>query len=549
MKRQVFIIGLDGATFDIINPLIEEGYMPCLKKLIAKGAYGPLKSTIPPISGPAWLSLATGLRPESTAIYDFCCRKDKRNFRLSSLSSSDYKGRAVWDYLSNAGKRVLIINFPMCIPPYRVNGFMSAGIGASRKGEFTYPPEFGEELDRLAGGFYEISIPYHDRCYNDTELFLNDLQRVLSKKIQVTKCLLKEKRWDFFWVVFSETDWLQHIMWRHIDESHPCYEGDRSRKFCRKFKQIWSLIDEAIGRFSAIVGEDTNMFIHSDHGFGANSGVFKLNVWLEKEGYLNWRGGHDVILSQAKKSIFAFCETVSKRINPYRLAPGLHRLARRAKNMFAYSVIDRLDLERSRAFDPGHTIPFGGIYINSEIVGSAAEKRILIGEIAGRLYDWGKANNVKVDIWHKDSSCDGESETGPDLIVGMDDWECVVIKDRLKGKVFERRPYSSRHTGSHRMNGIFIAAGPDVHYRKLPCVNIHELAPVILHLFNQPIPFNMDGRLIKQIFNDEYLKKHPPELMVEKPFDRIHRIGENRKNLPVHDEAAVQKRLRGLGYL
>jgi predicted AlkP superfamily phosphohydrolase/phosphomutase len=426
---------------------------------------------------------------------------------------------------------------------------MSAGIGASRKGEFTYPPEFGEELDRLAGGFYEISIPYHDRCYNDTELFLNDLQRVLSKKIQVTKCLLKEKRWDFFWVVFSETDWLQHIMWRHIDESHPCYEGDRSRKFCRKFKQIWSLIDEAIGRFSAIVGEDTNMFIHSDHGFGANSGVFKLNVWLEKEGYLNWREGHDVILSQAKKSIFAFCETVSKRINPYRLAPGLHRLARRAKNMFAYSVIDRLDLERSRAFDPGHTIPFGGIYINSEIVGSAAEKRILIGEIAGRLYDWGKANNVKVDIWHKDSSCDGESETGPDLIVGMDDWECVVIKDRLKGKVFERRPYSSRHTGSHRMNGIFIAAGPDVHYRKLPCVNIHELAPVILHLFNQPIPFNMDGRLIKQIFNDEYLKKHPPELMVEKPFDRIHRIGENRKNLPVHDEAAVQKRLRGLGYL
>lgn len=549
MKRRVFIVGLDGATFDVINPLIEEGYMPHLKKLLAKGAYGPLRSTVPPISGPAWLSLATGLRPERTAIYDFCCRKNVKDFRLSALSSSDYKGRAVWDYLGNAGKRVLIINFPMCIPPYRVNGFMSAGIGASRKGKFTYPPEFAEELDRLAGGFYEISIPYHDRRYNNARLFLNDLQRILNKKIQVTKCLLKEKQWDFFWAVFSETDWLQHIMWRHIDRSHPYYGGNRSRELCRDFKQIWNLIDEAIGSFIAIVGEDTNTFIHSDHGFGANSGVFKLNVWLEKEGYLNWQGGQNAILSRAKKLIYNLCETVSKRINLYQFAPNLHRLGRKAKRMFAYSVIDRLDLKRSRAFDPGHTIPFGGIYINGEIVGGPAEKSALIGKIAGSLYDWGKANNVKVDIWHKDGLRDGESGLGPDLIVGMDDWGCVVIKDSLKGKVFERRPYSARHTGSHRMNGIFIAAGPDVRRCKLPCVDIHEPAPLILHLFNQPIPSDMDGRLIKQILNDEYLQKYPPELAAEKSLNRMRRIGEDHKTPLVYDELAVQERLRGLGYL
>ena len=138
MKRKILIIGLDGATFDIIDPLIKEGAMPNVEKLVKKGAVASLQSTIPPISAPAWLSLATGLKPEKTGVFDFLYRQDD-SFQLHKVTSASYHGRAVWDYLSRSGRRVGLLNYPMLYPVYEVNGFMTAGIGASLDGEFTFP--------------------------------------------------------------------------------------------------------------------------------------------------------------------------------------------------------------------------------------------------------------------------------------------------------------------------------------------------------------------------------------------------------------------------
>ena len=154
MKRRILVIGLDGATFDIIDPLIKEGVMPNLKKLTEHGTVGSLQSTIPPISGAAWVALATGMKPEKTGIFDFRYRRDN-SFKLYGVTSAAYYGRAVWDYLCQAGKRVGILNYPMLYPVYEVNGFMTAGIGASLDGEFAFPKHLKQELNKLAGGQYD----------------------------------------------------------------------------------------------------------------------------------------------------------------------------------------------------------------------------------------------------------------------------------------------------------------------------------------------------------------------------------------------------------
>ncbi|MFC1634150.1 alkaline phosphatase family protein [Planctomycetota bacterium] len=547
MSHKVLIIGLDGVTFDVIDPLMEEGLLPNLAGLIAKGTSGRMLSTVPPISGPSWISLATGLKPERTSIYDFTYRKDD-SYELHHISSSDYSGRSVWDYLSRAGRTVGILNYPLCFPPYEVNGFLSAGLGTSEDNEFAFPGSLKQELDTAAGGKYEMTVGYHDIRYEDTELFLSDLQRILEKKLRVATYLVKEKEWDFFWFVLSETDWMQHLMWRHIDENHSQHEGQKSRDLYERFKQLWIRIDNAIGELADLAGEQSNLIVHSDHGFGPNEAVFKLNVWLEREGYLVWRGKKKKKAGSVRDELLNRCKAMAKALKLHKLAPGLYDYGRATKQKLIDKTIDHIDLEKSIAFDPGHTIPFGGIYINDRLVDTDQKKKEISREIEQKLRDYAKGNNLKVDVWRKSDLPESDSNTGPDLIVGIDDWRCVVLKDPLEGDVIERRPYSTRHSGSHRMDGIFVAAGPDIQSGRIENIQLFDIAPTVLHLLEIPIPSNMDGQVRTDVIAADYLAHRPVGIQGEIPQTSAEVVGQTR-DMTQEEQDAIQQQLKDLGYM
>ena len=549
MKKRVLIIGLDGATFDVINPLMEEGLMPNLAQLIQEGAAGTMRSTTPPISGPSWLALATGMSPERLGVYDFCCRKDS-SYRLVTISSADFAGRCVWDYLGQAGRQVGILNYPVCIPPYSVNGFLSAGLGASVDGQYTCPAELEHELDRAAGGRYELLVNYHDERYNDTDLFLSDLRRVLEKKVKTAAYLMKAKPWDFFWVVFSETDWLQHLMWHHIDKNHPLHDTKQSERFIQQFKRVWAEIDEAVGALCGIAGPSAVKCILSDHGFGANDETFRLNVWLQEQGYLVWQQGSNRTLDGLKGATFRFVRTIGRATGLHKLAPGLYARGRAARRNLMPKIIDQIDLERSVAFDPGHTQPFGGIYVNDQIVGrDAAQRQKIIDELRQKLSAWARSTGVKIETWQKNSSAEGGDNLGPDLIVAVDDWRCVMLKDCSMAEVFERKPLSPRHTGSHRMNGIFIAAGPDIVHEALNGVSVLDVAPTILHLFGQKIPADMDGRVLEELFSRQYVAEH--QIEVQQPREGSPTMGTHKqtRQMTSEEKETIERQLKDLGYM
>lgn len=545
MKRRILVIGLDGATFDVINPLINEGLMPNVKKLIGKGAVGSLQSTIPPLSAPAWLSLATGIKPEKTGVFDFLNRQED-SFKLHGVNSEAYHSRSVWDYLCQAGGRVGIFNYPLLRPTYKVKGFLTTGIGASPYEEFTFPKNLKQQLHKIAGGRYEITVPYYNSRYENVDLFLKDLNRVFTKKVQATKFLLRSKKWDLFWVVFSETDWLQHIMWRHIDRDHPLYESAHSAKHAQSFKEFWNNIDESIGQFCSIVNDDTNVIILSDHGFGPNDQVFKLNAWLEKEGYLVRKKPNIVRnLKNIKIKSFSLIDAIARKINLGKLiAPGLYTRFREMAVSFRGSVLDQIDLGQSLAFDPGHTIPFGGIYINNKLVDTHQEKQKLAGEIAAKLKDFGKKHGIQIRISRLDNIYNG-----PDLLIGVNDWRCVIEKTQFRGKLFEKRPYSSRHSGSHRMNGIFIIAGPDIQNVSLGKLQIFDIAPTLLYLFGQPIPSSMDGQVLEKIFSLKYLTRHAQKYQAQKKTIESDFINKSSPSFAEQEDDAIRKTLGDLGYL
>lgn len=96
---RTLIIGLDGATWDVIKPLAEEGGLPTFKKLMEEGVWSDLESTIPPITVPAWFSLSTGMNPGKIGLFDFINRKDN-SYKLYPTSSRDFRGKAIWNYVS-----------------------------------------------------------------------------------------------------------------------------------------------------------------------------------------------------------------------------------------------------------------------------------------------------------------------------------------------------------------------------------------------------------------------------------------------------------------
>ena len=125
-NRKVMVIGLDGATWDLLEPWARNNKLPALKELMEKGCYGPLESTIPHVTPPAWTSMTTGKNPAKHGVFDFIGIKRKKDgWNLSLYTSRSKRSREIWDYLN--GKSI-VVNVPLTYPPREINGIMVTGM-------------------------------------------------------------------------------------------------------------------------------------------------------------------------------------------------------------------------------------------------------------------------------------------------------------------------------------------------------------------------------------------------------------------------------------
>ena len=165
--RKVFILGLDGATLDIIKPLIEKGELTNFKKLIESGTHGTLWSTIPAVSAPAWTSFATGKNCGKHSIIGFTKRDKNNGYKIKYLTGNDNKSLTLWEVLSRKGKSVVVINVPMTYPPKKVNGILVSGSDAvTTNASFTYPASFKEEIFKVSSD-YKINLMLRGYLSND----------------------------------------------------------------------------------------------------------------------------------------------------------------------------------------------------------------------------------------------------------------------------------------------------------------------------------------------------------------------------------------------
>jgi len=498
---RVLVIGLDGATWGLIKPWAEEGKLPTFKKLMENGTWGNLESTIPPWTIPAWGSMSTGKNPKKLGFATFMVRD---GYKFVPFFKYKWQ-KTIWDILSEYGHTVVVANLPNIQVAQKTNGCIVAGWLFLDENSLTYPPDLREELDKVCGG-YEVDVVVSgfrtetkkDKAPTSNRKFLLKSREILEKHFRAFEYLLKHKEWDFAFLVFAEPDRVQHRFWENSKIIEETYE----------------ILDQKLNYIiNNVIDDDTIVFLVSDHGFGPNTRVLNINEFLIKEGYLT--------LKSSKGS--------TRKLNPYMIIRKLKLLpiARRVFKLLPSEIREKIlgnlgpksiseveiDWENTKAY--GYSSA-GDIYLNvkgRDPQGSVdpEEYETIRDEIIKKLKslkDPKTGEKLNIQVFKREEIYDigVQNENLPDLV--------VLVNEDINGintNIGIGEVVSYGKGGNHRLHGIFLAYGPGIKKSQRVDAKIYDIAPTIIHIFGLPIPNDMDGRVLMEIFEEdsEFAKRQP----------------------------------------
>jgi predicted AlkP superfamily phosphohydrolase/phosphomutase len=552
-KQKILIIGIDSATFDIINPLVRNGNLPNLSLLTESGTSGQLRSTIPPVTPPAWVSFMTGKNPGKHGVFDFYVSPSYGYIR-PVWNSKYIKTKTIWRMLSDNGLKVGVVNLPMTHPPEKINGFIIPGMQYSLDEgiNFSYPPEIMQEIHERFGEYRVLYGDLESLYTNNMDNLLEEWRKIFEIRKQSILYLMEHKEWDVFMAVFYSIDVMQHHFWKFFDKTHPQYDARMSQKYENIIPEFYGKIDEAVGEMLKKIDDNTMVIVMSDHGAGPEKGAFYLNNWLYKMGFIFfreifsplWRIKFPHIFYKALKRLgfpgIAWTVPLNK----------LKTLGKFVDPREGLSVPFFIDWKKTKAYAGNHTEQ--GIYINvkgrepSGIVEKGSDYETVRESVLKKIKevkDPETGGPLEIDCFKKEEIYHGPYiDDAPDLFVIMKEGEYVMQKE-LYHKGFFGLPNKS--SGTHRTEGILIISGNNIKAKfTIKIARIIDIAPTIFYSLGIPVPEDMDGRVLCEAFTKEYIKRNP--VMYGNAVEIKVKRGDGILN--EEESAEIKKSLRNLGY-
>jgi predicted AlkP superfamily phosphohydrolase/phosphomutase len=564
---KVMVLGLDGATWDVLEPLIEEGLLPNLARLREQGSWGRLGSVFPPLSPVAWTGVMTGKNSGKHGVFEFLeHRHDPLDGRVNT--SRSIRARLLWEIAAQHGKKTVAGGVPMSYPPRPAERFPGFFLGdflspAAAK-DFSSDPGLFAELEQEVGPYRPWATVIHDG--GNEAAVLDDLQDFLDQHLRTVSFLMNRCDWDLFLFDVMATDRIQHELWHVWDLTHRAARGREKELAALRPRLIafWQAVDRGVGAIEADLGPDTALLVMSDHGFGPIESYVSFNVWLLERG--------DIALEDnfyVKQKAWCYRRGVTPEWIygiMSRLGLGGHRVSRfRGKQS---GLLDRvgeslflsrrhIDWSRTRAYAQGN---FGQIFLN---VKGRQPRGCVAPEDVRPLLDDLKAGLRAIPhpatgeplvehVYERDELYQGpHAHLAPDLTVVLTDWRyrTIGLHDFTTNKLISP---AFGPTGDHRMEGILLASGPAFRTGATPrYAELLDIAPTVLHLLGISAPADMDGRVLAEILD---LSLSPVDLPVRAgalapaaahaapatPVDSVY---------TAEEDAEIQRRLEDLGYL
>ncbi len=541
---KAMIIGWDGATWRLLEPWMEAGYLPNLQRMVQEGVAAPLKSTIRPESSVAWATFATGASPGQHGIFGFV-RQVPGSYRTRMNTGSDVTIPRFWDVAGRSGLKVAIVNVPMTYPPRPVNGFIVPGMPTPTPEPVAYPESIQQEIRRRFPG-YRVQ---EEELGEDLPAFLKELETTTKARADAILHYMENAEWDLFVGVFTATDRLQHFFWHYLDPIHPRHEENPEEG--GRLMAIYRLLDDVLGRAMEIAERiGSPLWLVSDHGFNGCDRAFAPNLWLEREGFLKRKTVptpgtlRSQVLNRLRHT--RFLRRLKQRL------PGLRSL-HMGRKAYRTPLAERIEWGETRAFFSED----GGIRINlqgREPEGTVPPEQYgplldMLEEKLLGLRDPVTGVSPVARVFRKTELYRGPyADFAPDMVIEprrSDSPRNNTIL--LPGFPAIESPFASsgRYTGNHEVPGILVGWGAGVLQGKtLTEARLMDVAPTVCRQLGLICPARSDGRVIREAL----LQGMPPAAAVGM-VEGEEGPSETPEGLSEEEEARIREHLRGLGYV
>lgn len=551
--RRVAVLGLDGATFRTLDPLIDAGLLPNFARIRSGGVAGPLRATAPPNSPLGWAAFMTGKNAGKHGLFGFFTFEPER-YRLSVSTGARVASRVLWELASAAGLRSAAVNVPYSWPPRAVDGVTVSGMDTPHGRPFTNPPSFEADLLAAVPDYrIEMELPRG-----------TDARKAWILEHGLAYVRARARAFDLVWDrvdpqlfvgVFTATDRIHHFLWADLDPSHPRHDASAAPACRRLVEDVYREIDRALGRLLDRVGEDGAVFIVSDHGFSGVQKTFFIHHWLHGEGLLALaaRPRGDASMSalrflRARPRVYALAREVKRRI------PGLRSREMSRRSIGASAPYRKIDWSATRAFyvnNQGFRINLkgrepAGIVEPSDY--EALRDDLVARALAIRDPETGASVYARAERRETLYHGGHESATADVVLVETNgrtraaenfSTSAQINPDRL-----DRRFAARGIPGNHADFGVLMACGKGVRSGEhVTGAGLEDIAPTILYMLGLPVPTSMDGRILQDVLTDDFRASH--EVRRSDDDGAI----EAGSDLGRDDEEEIEERLRGLGYL
>lgn len=507
-RTPVVIFGLDALDVDLLSRWVDEGRLPTLARLMDEGAFARLESTRNLFSDAPWPTLNAGVTPAKHAFFNHLQLR-RGTLDIERTDAHHCRVLPFWQYLRGTGLRAVVVDVPKTFPVEGLDGVQICGWGEhypllrspasipsdrigrclSRYGEFPHPPEL-------------IDPPSRDWERRTRDALLEAVDR----KRRVTEDLLDEERWDLFFSVFSEVHYADHQFLHLMDAGHWAHEPDAPEDLKGALAAVATRADEAMGRLLEKIPVGANWFVISVHGIEPNfTGNHLMEEVLTRLGYTvpaeHVRATNAVgrILARTAALREKIPLSVRERINR-RLPERLHDRAH------ASAFEGTRDWSRTRAFllPSDHFQALLSLNLVGReplgVVRPGAEAEALLDRLCDdlmRLTNPATGRPAAAGVVRTADVYQGPNLSElPDLIV---QWAREAPIDSLEhpdvGTISAER-YPVRKS-QHSPDGFLIAGGPGIaEGRRIDAARTIDFAPTVLHLLGQPVPEELDGRVL-----------------------------------------------------
>lgn len=549
-SKNLIIIGLDGATWKLLKPFAESGLVPNIEKVMKKGCHGALESTIPPVTGPAWVSFATGKNPGAQGCFDFLLPHTSLD-DLRPITTRDIKAKTFYEYLDDYGLKTISVNLPVSYPPRLKDNIFITSL-MTQGDNCIFPSGLKSEIKELKE--YRITPNQTLLAQNKMIEYLKDIKKLEEARFVCAQKLFT-KEWNFFFILFSATDWIQHEMFKKL------IKNEESREV-KVAKEIYHLIDSYIGWFIENMPKKSNLLIVSDHGFKVSKGFFYLNEYLRRKGLLKLKKVKDKKVIASSK----FMETLldaektqfkeKKLVLPNYVARKLRFLKpiyKKAFDIFHIPVtsdISKLVPDLNKTSCLCTSPESNAVFLNTKErfktgVVAANKKQKIIKNIIQELKSLkdSEGDSIFTNVFPKEEIYKGNIlDKSPDILIKLNSYR--ISTGFTNGPLLVKGP-----SNMHDHEGIFLAYGKDTRQgMQIVGAKIIDIAPTALYLLGIPTLGEFDGRVLSEILlNKEKVRLTKIYKKRNKPVEK-----EGIKDKPEHlskEEDKIKERLKDLGYL